>query len=199
MAAVALLASPQMLARLWEDFAVMRCKVHVMGASGAGTTTLARALANRWSVPHADADDYFWVPTNPPYTQKRTEADRLDLMRSVFTPREAWVLSGSMVGWGEAVVDQCDAIVFLTLDPAERLRRLEAREVRRRAGKPFDVGAWEAFMDWAAGYDDPSFEGRSRVVHEAWLADRQQPVLRLDSAASEEALVAQVLEWEPAV
>jgi adenylate kinase family enzyme len=45
-----------------------RCRVHVLGASGSGTTTLARALANHWSVPHADADDYFWVPTDPPGT-----------------------------------------------------------------------------------------------------------------------------------
>lgn len=44
-----------------------RCKLHMMGASGSGTTTLARALADHWSVPHADADDYFWVPTDPPY------------------------------------------------------------------------------------------------------------------------------------
>src|SRR4051812_29741968 len=115
-----------------------------MGASGSGTTTLARALANHWAVPHADADDYFWVPTDPPFVEKRPESDRLSLMRNVFVPREAWVLSGSMVGWGEAVTDECDAIVFLTLDPEVRLRRLEEREVRRRAGLTFDPLAWEA-------------------------------------------------------
>jgi hypothetical protein len=115
----------------------------------------------------------------------------------VFVPREAWVLSGSMVGWGEAVVDECDAIVFLTLDPDERLRRLEAREVHRRGGRGFDEDAWAAFLDWARGYDDPSFEGRSRVVHEAWLAERSQPLLRLDSAASPQELVDAVLGWSP--
>ena len=132
-----------------------------MGASGSGTTTLARALANHWSVPHADADDYFWVPTDPPYVEKRPEDERVALMRDVFVPREAWVLSGSMMGWGEAVVDECDAIVFLTLDPEERMRRLDAREVHRRAGRTFDQDAWTEFLDWARGYDDPEFEGRS--------------------------------------
>lgn len=130
---------------------MQRCKLHVMGASGSGTSTLARALADHWSVPHADADDYFWVPTDPPYVEKRDEAARVSLMREVFVPREAWVLSGSMTGWGEAVVDECDAIVFLTLDPDERLRRLEAREVHRRAGRGFDEDAWAAFLDWARG------------------------------------------------
>ena len=82
-----------------------RCRVHVLGASGSGTTTLARALANHWSVPHADADDYFWVPTDPPYVDRRRDSERVTLMRDLFVPREAWVLSGSMVGWGDEVVD----------------------------------------------------------------------------------------------
>ena len=168
-----------------------------MGASGAGTTTLARALADDWCVPHADADDYFWVPSSPPYVQERAESDRLSLMESVFVPREAWVVSGSMLGWGDSIVAQCDAVVFLTLDPEERLRRLHARESIRREGREVDAGAWEAFLDWARGYDDPTFEGRSRFGHEAWLGALSQPVLRLDSALSREELRDAVLAWEP--
>lgn len=170
-----------------------------MGASGSGTTTLARALADQWSVPHADADDYFWAPTSPPFTQKREEAERLALMHQVFVPRDAWVLSGSMVGWGDSVVAECDAVVFLTLDPCERMRRLEARELQRRAGEDFDRAAWTEFTDWARGYDDPVFEGRSRAGHEAWLAQREQPVLRLDSSATLAELCAAVMDWQPAV
>lgn len=44
-----------------------RCRLHILGPSGAGVTTLGRAIANAWSVPHADSDDYFWLPTSPPY------------------------------------------------------------------------------------------------------------------------------------
>lgn len=174
-----------------------RSRLHVMGASGTGTTTLARALADHWSVPHADADDYFWVPSTPPYVEKRPEDQRRALMYNVFVPREAWVLSGSMLGWGESVVAECDAVVFLTLDPAERLRRLEARETLRRAGRDFDEVAWKAFLEWARGYDDPAFDGRSRVAHESWLKGLSQPVLRLDSAQTREELRDAVLGWEP--
>jgi adenylate kinase family enzyme len=170
----------------------------VMGASGAGTTTLARAVADHWSVPHADADDYFWVPTDPPYVEKRPEQERLTLMERVFLPREAWVLSGSMLGWGEGAVARCDAVVFLTLDPAERLRRLDVRERFRQEGRDADPVAWEAFLEWARGYDDPAFEGRSRAAHEAWLASLSQPVLRLDSALTREELRDAVLDWVPA-
>lgn len=168
-----------------------------MGASGSGTTTLGRALADHWSVPHADADDYFWVPTAPPYVEKRPEDARRALMREVFVPREGWVLSGSMIGWGESIVAERDAVVFLTLDPRERLRRLEAREVHRRAGQDFDEAAWSDFLDWAKGYDDPAFDGRSRAAHEAWLDQLDLPVLRLGSERPIAELRDAVLSWDP--
>ena len=176
---------------------MQRSRLHVMGASGAGTTTLARAVADHWAVPHADADDYFWVPSDPPYAEKRTETERVALMEQVFLPREAWVLSGSVVGWGDEVVARCDAVVFVTLDPMERIRRIEAREQVRQEGAVVDQAAWAAFLQWARRYDDPTFEGRSRVVHEKWLAGLACPVLRLDNAASPEALRDEVLAWEP--
>ena len=174
-----------------------RSRLHVMGASGSGTTTLARTLASYWSVPHADADDYFWVPSDPPYAERRADAERIALMQEVFVPREAWVLSGSMLGWGEDVVAQCDAVVFLRLDPDERLRRLHAREELRKEGRTFDPAAWEEFLTWASGYDDPDFTGRSLWAHQEWLAGVAKPVLTLDSAAAPDELRDAVLAWEP--
>jgi hypothetical protein len=145
----------------------------VTGASGSGTTTLARDVADAWSVPHADADDYFWIPTDPPYADKRPDAERVALMEQVFLPREAWVLSGSMLGWGDCAVARCDAVVFLTLDPVERLRRIEARERVRRASGPVDEDALSAFLSWARGYDEPSFQVEAeRATRNGWRHSR---------------------------
>lgn len=55
------------------------CRLHVLGASGAGATTLGRAIATAWSVPHADSDDYYWMPTDPAFTTPRTVPERVDL------------------------------------------------------------------------------------------------------------------------
>lgn len=180
-----------------ENGAMQRSRILIMGASGSGTTTLASALADRWAVPHADADDYFWLPSRPPYTRKRPVADRVALMEALFAPHEAWVLSGSLLDWGESIVAQSDAVVFLTLDPEERLRRLEIREAVRRAGQEFDRAAWEQFRDWARGYNDPTFAGRSRAGHEAWLETLEKPLLRLDSDRPTAQLLEAVLAWEP--
>jgi adenylate kinase family enzyme len=43
-----------------------RCRIHITGASGAGVTSLGRALADALAIPHHDTDDYFWQPTIRP-------------------------------------------------------------------------------------------------------------------------------------
>ena len=47
--------------------AMKTCRIHVMGASGAGVTSLGRALADALAIPHHDTDDYFLIIFgNPP-------------------------------------------------------------------------------------------------------------------------------------
>lgn len=173
------------------------CRLHITGASGSGTTTLGRALATRWSVPHADTDDYFWVPTSPPYTTKRDEAERVRLMAEIFVGRDAWVLSGTLMGWGDPLVERFDAVVFLSVDDDVRMDRLRAREATRygssiESGGPREP-AHRQFMDWASGYEDPHFDGRNRRQHEQWLSTLTCPVLQLDSALPTDELVAEVV------
>lgn len=35
-------------------------KIHIMGASCAGSTTLGNALSAEWGIPYFDTDDFFW-------------------------------------------------------------------------------------------------------------------------------------------
>lgn len=130
-----------------------------MGASGTGTTTLGRALAIEWSVPHADVDDYFWEPSEPPYTTKRDPDTRVELMERIFIPRSAWVLSGSVISWGDALIGSFDAVIFVTVERTVRLARLREREARRYGSRIEPGGdreeAFADFLEWAAGYDHP--------------------------------------------
>jgi hypothetical protein len=51
-----------------------------------------------------------------------------------------------------------------------------------------------AFIAWAEAYDTAGSLRNGLVRHEAWLADQPAPVLRLNSAAPVEDLVAAVLD-----
>lgn len=174
-------------------------RVLIIGGSGAGTSTLGRALASALATQHFDVDDFFWHPTDPPFTTRRSEGERVALMERMFLPRADWILSGSPMGWGDAVIARLTHTVFLTLDPAERVARLIAREVSRYGARIALGGdlepAHREFVAWAAGYDDPTFLRRSRRTQEDWLSRLPCPVLRLDAAADLASGVDTVRAW----
>ena len=117
------------------------CRVHITGASGAGVTSLGRALADALAISHHDTDDYFWRPTNPPYLEIREVADRVRLMKEMFLDRSDWVLSGSLDGWGDPIIPFLDSVVFLYVPTRIRLERLRAREARRFGADAVAPGA----------------------------------------------------------
>ena len=160
-------------------------RIHIMGASGAGVTTLGRATADALAFPHHDTDDYFWLPTCPPYRKKRDTADRLRLMGELFLDRSDWVLSGSVEGWGDSIAPLFDLVVFVEATIEVRLRRLRDRETRHFGADAVSPGGWrheetEGFIEWASHYEDGSREGKSLMRHLAWLGKLSCPVLRLD-------------------
>ncbi len=106
-------------------------RLHILGASGSGTTTLARALAEHYDIPHFDSDVYYWAPTEPPFIEKRPLEQRKKLIRDAVMKHEAWALSGSMMSWSDAIDDLYTHIVFLSLSDEVRLQRLAERERAR--------------------------------------------------------------------
>jgi adenylate kinase family enzyme len=173
------------------------CRIHITGASGAGVTSLGRALADALAISHHDTDDYFWRPTNPPYREIREVTDRLRLTREVFLDRSDWVLSGSLDGWGDPIIPLFDLVVFLYVPTTIRLERLRAREARCfgtdavAPGGSFYQQA-EEFIEWASHYDDGTVEGRNLARHQAWLASLPCRVMRLDGTRPLPELVKEV-------
>lgn len=115
-------------------------RIHVVGASGAGTTTLGRALAVRLACAHLDTDAYFWLPTDPPFREIRDCAERQALLGADLRRHDAWVLSGSLCGWGDVFIPLFDLVVFLSLAPHVRMARLMARERERYGGEAIAPG-----------------------------------------------------------
>lgn len=168
-------------------------RIHIFGASGAGTSTLGRALATALESQHFDTDDFYWHPTDPPFRHKRAIAERKRLMQEMFLPRRDWVLSGSMDSWSEGIDHRFTLAVFLTLKTETRLARLRARE-GWRLNDVSERPEMEAFLDWAAAYDDGLLPGRNRARHLAWADTLDCPVMTLDSGRPISALVHDILD-----
>ena len=160
-------------------------RILITGASGSGTTTLGRALATQMNCAFFDADDYYWMPTDPPFRDKRDYASRLQTLLRDLTQSPA-VIAGSIMNWGEELEESLSLVVFLTVPAAIRVARLSERELRR-------FGRVEpAFLAWAAQYDEGRLDGRSLRRHESWLAQRRCPVLRIDGDTSTQDRLARV-------
>ncbi len=150
-------------------------RINIVGAPGSGTTTLGRALAARLAIHFADADDFYWKPTTPPFREKYDADLRLRTILSHLAQSDGSVISGSVCGWGTELEDSFDLVVFLSLPTALRLQRIEARETALFGS------ADPAFLAWAAQYEEGKLPGRSRARHEAWLARLQCRILRFES------------------
>ena len=159
-------------------------RIHIFGASGSGTTSLAAAIAGKHGHRRLDTDDFFWAPTNPPYREPRPREQRLALLRQALLGAAPWVLSGSLCGWGDPLIPEFDLVVFLDVPTPVRLARLRAREIARYGRPAIAVGgelheAHVRFLEWAGRYDTGGLEMRSRALHEGWLGALTGTVVRL--------------------
>lgn len=172
---------------MWGKPSMKLNHLHITGASGCGTTTLGQALSSHLGCPFFDADDFFWKPTVPPYREKKPREERLTLALQALARHDSWVLSGSICGWGSALEQAFDLVIFLSVPTEVRLRRLVEREQRK-------LGQVDPeFIDWAAQYDTGDLNMRSRAMHEQWLAALTCPVLRLSGEDPVAELVAKVM------
>lgn len=174
-------------------------RIHILGASGAGTTSLGEALARRLGATHFDADDFFWEKTDPPFTRQRSVEERRQLLESKLAAAPSWVLSGSVSGWGNFLKPAFSHVIFLSLAKEERMKRLRERELRRHGGRIFPGGDMEQihndFLAWAASYDEGGMDMRSRLFHETWMRSLPCPLLRLDSSAPTAELTEMALKF----
>lgn len=172
-------------------------RIYITGASCAGVTTLGQQLSTLLGIGQVDVDDFYWMPTNPPFTTKRPPSERVSLMQQALGD-DGWVLTGSCMVWGDALIADAELIVFVVTPTPLRLERLVTREHARFGGRIAPGGDMhaihEAFREWASHYDDPDFSGRNRAWHEAWLSEQTAPVLRVDGMRSAEQMVADVAQ-----
>ena len=163
--------------------------IHITGASGSGTSTLGAALADELGCPFLEADDFLWLPTEPPYQTLRPVDERRSLLLAVLTRSSSAVVSGSVNGWGDEIENIFDGIVFLYVATPLRLERLRIRETQRFGQ------ANPAFLTWAGQYDEGPPEGRGLARQKTWLAARKCPVLVLDGDLSTAERLLRFRQW----
>ncbi len=158
--------------------------IHIVGASGAGTSTLGQMLEQEYGYKWMDTDNYFWFPTDPPFYQVRPREERAALMATAIKRHPKCAISGSLCGWSDKFIPQFDLVVFVDTPTEIRIERLKKREYGRFGERIREGGDMYAehikFMEWAQKYDTAGTEQRSRALHEEWFTLLSCPLLRVD-------------------
>ncbi len=173
--------------------------IHILGASGSGTTTLGRAISKKLGYAHFDSDDYFWQPTDPPYTTKREAVERRKLLTDDMARTEKCVISGSLCDWGDVFIPDFDLVIFVDTPTPVRIKRLKEREYRHFSDRILPGGDMydnhTEFIEWAARYDTAGYEQRSRLSHMDWLKQITCPVIMVDGSQPIDKILHQVGDY----
>ena len=147
-------------------------KILIFGASGSGTTTVGKALAETLDFIHLDVDNYYWEQTTPPFQVKISSTQRNAALLRAFRNHKNVIVSGSLVSWGAYWETAFDLAIWLDKRETERYGDLLFTDEATRENS-------KAFLDWAQRYDDENFKGRSKHIHEEWIKLLSCPVLKL--------------------
>ena len=150
----------------------MKNVIHIFGASGSGTTTLGKKIADELGYKHMDTDDYYWLPTDPKFTRKRPATERVALMKKDIEQSENVVISGALAGWGDPLIPYFTLAVRIELEQSVRIERLRQRE-KARFGSRIEPGGdmyrqHLEFIEWAKSYDIGGVHMRSKAKHDEW-------------------------------
>ena len=162
----------------------MKNVIHIFGASGSGTTTLGRKISEELGYRFMDTDDYYWLPTNPKFIEKRPIDKRLMLMKKDIEEAENVVISGSLTDWGDTLIPLFTLAIRLETLAEVRIERLKKRE-KEAFGSRIEKGGdmYEhhlEFIEWAKAYDDGDLDMRSKAKHDEWQKLLKCPLLLLD-------------------
>lgn len=114
-------------------------RVLVLGTSCSGKTTLARAIAKKFSLVHTELDELHWGPNwtpNPNFEERVARAVELD----------AWVIDGGYSRVRPLLLARADAVIWLNYPMTIVVRRALFRTIRRAwTREPMWAGNRESF------------------------------------------------------
>jgi len=167
----------------------------IFGASGAGSTTLGKEVAQRLHFQHLDIDDYLWRwDTAIPLTVTRSPEERTVLLMSDIKKHPHFVISGTIFNDSKLFEPLFDLAVFISAPPEACAERVRTREHMRWGERVFPGGDMykstrfhgdvNDYIANAQRYETVEASKFGCKLHEQWISALPCPVVRADGMKS---------------
>lgn len=172
-------------------------KIHIIGASGTGKSTLAKYISEQQGINWIDTDTYLWKDDR--FKENRPIEERKEMYAKDMAVEDNYAASGSVFSWLPKGYNDRDLLVFLHLDEAVRMKRLRKREQQRGNRMWRDDRGQETndFLEWCKTYTtarDKSSVG-TYAEHAYQIELAASPVLQLDSSPPVEDLYKEIIKF----
>lgn len=108
-------------------------KIHIIGCSGSGKTYLAKALSEKYNIPHFDLDDIQWDNNADGYGVKMPIEKRTELLNNILE-NEDWIIEGVYYAWVGKCFEDADKIYVLDIPKRVYTYRIIKRAIKRKLG-----------------------------------------------------------------
>jgi adenylate kinase family enzyme len=163
----------------------------ICGLNGAGKTTLARELARMLGYKHMDAEDYYFLSSDVPYTRSRRWDEYTALMLADMEIHPKFVFSSVRGDFGDEIIRCFDLVVLIDVPKEIRLARIVKRAIDQFGERVLSGGDMheeqEQFHTFAAS--------RPEDYTEQWVKTLSCPVIRIDGTRDYHDTVREIAEY----
>ncbi len=127
-------------------------KILITGNSGTGKTTLARKLAESYSLSHLDLDELAWLPIEPP--QRRLVADSLVEIEAFAGQHSSWVMEGCYTDLLGAIAPKATHLIWLNYPVDICIKHAQYRpwEPHKYSSPAAQNKNLQMLLDWIQSY-----------------------------------------------
>lgn len=141
-------------------------KTVIFGNSGAGKSTMAKAIVAAESAGHLDLDTIAWLLTAPPTRMPLEQS--FALVDAFLQDNTCWVIEGCYADLIEYALHHADNAIFLNLPASLCVENAKARpwEPHKYPSKAAQDANLDMLINWIQDYDTRD-DGFSRASHQA--------------------------------
>ena len=99
----------------------------ICGLNGSGKTTLAASLARSLNFKHMDIEDYYFLPSDIPYSRPRTKEEVIPLVLKDMNENPCFVFSYVKGDMTPEINAKFDLVVYLDVPKNIRMERIKKR------------------------------------------------------------------------